>query len=101
MGEATRLVDAYFADRSARVALKTLADHADGVLVSDETVSDFQLRRGMSRTCDYRQRATMSVRSCLSGSLASCASFPPKIPSWSPIAVISRPTPTPLSNGQF
>ena len=46
MGEATRLVDAYFADRSARVALKTLADHADGVLVSDETVSDFQLHRG-------------------------------------------------------
>jgi putative ABC transport system permease protein len=45
MGEATRLVDAYFADGSARAALKTLADHADGVLVSDETVSDFQLHR--------------------------------------------------------
>lgn len=46
MGEATRLADAYFADGSARAALKTLADHADGVLVSDETVSDFQLHRG-------------------------------------------------------
>jgi putative ABC transport system permease protein len=46
IGEATRLADAYFADGSARSALKTLADHADGILVSDETVSDFQLRRG-------------------------------------------------------
>jgi putative ABC transport system permease protein len=46
IGEATRLADAYFADGSARAALNTLADHADGVLVSDETVSDFQLRRG-------------------------------------------------------
>jgi putative ABC transport system permease protein len=46
IGEATRLADAYFADGSARAALKTLADRADGVLVSDETVSDFQLRLG-------------------------------------------------------
>jgi putative ABC transport system permease protein len=46
IGEATRLADVYFADGSAQAALKTLADHADGVLVSDETVNDFQLRRG-------------------------------------------------------
>ena len=46
IGEATQLADAYFADGSARAALKTLADQPDGVLVSDETVSDFQLRRG-------------------------------------------------------
>ena len=46
IGKATRMADAYFADDSARQALKKLADQADGVLVSDETVSDFQLRRG-------------------------------------------------------
>jgi len=40
------LADAYFADGSAPAALKTLADQPDGVLVSDETVTDFQLRVG-------------------------------------------------------
>jgi putative ABC transport system permease protein len=46
IGEATQLDDAYFAGGSAPAALKTLADQPDGVLVSDETVTDFQLRRG-------------------------------------------------------
>jgi putative ABC transport system permease protein len=46
IGEATQLADAYFADRGARPVLKTLADRAEGVLVSDETVTDFQLQRG-------------------------------------------------------
>ena len=46
IGEATRLVDAYFADGSAREALGTLSHQTDAVLVSDETVKDFQLRRG-------------------------------------------------------
>jgi putative ABC transport system permease protein len=45
-GEATQLADAYFADGGARAALARLADQPKGVLVSDETVSDFQLRRG-------------------------------------------------------
>jgi putative ABC transport system permease protein len=44
--EATPLADAYFADGNARAALKKLANQPDGVLVSDETVSDFQLNRG-------------------------------------------------------
>jgi putative ABC transport system permease protein len=46
IGEATQLADAYFAGGSAPAALKTLADQPDGVLVSDETVTDFQLRVG-------------------------------------------------------
>jgi putative ABC transport system permease protein len=46
IGEATQLADAYFADGSAGAALKKLADQPDGVLVSDETVTDFQLNRG-------------------------------------------------------
>src|SRR4029077_5072379 len=44
-GDATQLADAYFAE-GARAALKQLADQPEGVLVSDETVSDFQLHRG-------------------------------------------------------
>jgi putative ABC transport system permease protein len=46
IGEATQLADAYFADGGAQAALKKLADQPDGVLVSDETVTDFQLNRG-------------------------------------------------------
>jgi putative ABC transport system permease protein len=46
IGEATQLADAYFADGSARAALQKLVDQPDGVLVSDETVTDFQLNRG-------------------------------------------------------
>ena len=46
IGEATQLADSYFADGGARLALKKLADQPDGVLVSDETVADFQLNRG-------------------------------------------------------
>jgi putative ABC transport system permease protein len=44
-GDATQLADAYFAE-GARAALKQLADQPEGVLVSDETVGDFQLHRG-------------------------------------------------------
>ncbi len=46
IGEATQLADSYFADSSAQVALKKLADQPEGILVSDETVTDFQLNRG-------------------------------------------------------
>jgi putative ABC transport system permease protein len=46
IGEATQLADAYFADGSARAALNKLAEQPDAVLVSDETVADFQLNRG-------------------------------------------------------
>ena len=46
IGTATQLADAYFAGGNAAAALKTLADQPDGVLVSDETVTDFQLHAG-------------------------------------------------------
>jgi putative ABC transport system permease protein len=46
IGGATQLADSYFADGSARATLKKLTDQPDGVLVSDETVTDFQLNRG-------------------------------------------------------
>jgi putative ABC transport system permease protein len=45
IGGATDIVDAYF-DDGARTALSRLAATPDGVLVSDETVSDFQLAPG-------------------------------------------------------
>jgi putative ABC transport system permease protein len=46
IGEATQLADSYFADGSARVALAQLAAQPAGILVSDETVTDFQLNQG-------------------------------------------------------
>jgi putative ABC transport system permease protein len=46
IAEATQLSDSYFADGSARTALAKLSNQSDGVLVSDETVSDFQLNKG-------------------------------------------------------
>ncbi len=46
IGRATSMSDAFFAGGSARHVLATLAARPDGVLVSDETVHDFQLRPG-------------------------------------------------------
>ncbi|SED19214.1 putative ABC transport system permease protein [Rhizobiales bacterium GAS188] len=43
---ATPIADAYFADRDARATLARLAATPDGVLVSQETVNDFQLGLG-------------------------------------------------------
>ncbi|MGR3522550.1 FtsX-like permease family protein [Paracoccus sp. (in: a-proteobacteria)] len=44
--DATSIVDAYFANRDAAATLKALAATPDGVLVSQETVNDFQLALG-------------------------------------------------------
>ncbi len=46
IGEATAIADAYFANHDARATLAGLAKTADGVLVSQETVNDFQLAIG-------------------------------------------------------
>lgn len=46
IGEATPMSNAYFAGASARAMLARLAATPDGVLVSAETVSNFQLRLG-------------------------------------------------------
>jgi putative ABC transport system permease protein len=43
---ATALQDAYFVGGTARQLMATLAARPDSILVSDETVKDFQLRRG-------------------------------------------------------
>ncbi len=46
IGEATRLSDAFFQNSSAGNTLAKLASTPDGVLVSEETVSDYQLSPG-------------------------------------------------------
>jgi len=46
IGEATNMSNAYFASGNARATLSILAKQPDGVLVSEETRRDFQLRRG-------------------------------------------------------
>lgn len=46
IGAATTLADAYFANRDAAKTLVTLQRTPDGVLVSEETVTDFQLQPG-------------------------------------------------------
>ncbi|MDB5556504.1 MAG: transporter integral rane protein [Rhizobium sp.] len=46
IGAATSLSDAYFSGGTAREVMDRLAVTPDGVLVSEETVSDFQLQQG-------------------------------------------------------
>jgi putative ABC transport system permease protein len=46
IGRATQLSDAYFASGNAAATLALLAATEDGILVSEETVSDFQLSEG-------------------------------------------------------
>lgn len=46
IGAATSLSDAYFSGGTAREVMDRLAATPDGVLVSEETVSDFQLQKG-------------------------------------------------------
>ena len=46
IGNATRMSDVYFANGSARSTLAALGNQEDGVLVSAETVQDFQLQVG-------------------------------------------------------
>ncbi len=46
IGQATRLAGAYFANGSVKATLAALRRHEDGILVSEETVRDFQLHRG-------------------------------------------------------
>ncbi|HEX8012553.1 MAG TPA: FtsX-like permease family protein [Casimicrobiaceae bacterium] len=57
IGEVTRMSNAYFGNHDARKALDLLARTPDGILVSEETVKDFQLHAG--DTVNLRlQRAT-------------------------------------------
>ncbi len=46
IGEATRMSNAYFANANARKSLDLLGRTPDGILVSAETVNDFQLQPG-------------------------------------------------------
>jgi putative ABC transport system permease protein len=46
IGKATTIADAYFANNNAMKALDLLKQNHDGVLVSQETVQDFQLQPG-------------------------------------------------------
>jgi putative ABC transport system permease protein len=62
---ATSLQDAYFAGGTARQLIGRLASQPDGVLVSAETVHDFQLQPGdalLLRLQDRRTRAYRPVR---------------------------------------
>jgi putative ABC transport system permease protein len=46
IGKATMMSDAYFGNSDAKATLASLQATPDGVLVSDETVGDFQLKEG-------------------------------------------------------
>ena len=46
IGQATAVVDAYFANHDASATLSALEQTPDGVLVSQETINDFQLALG-------------------------------------------------------
>jgi putative ABC transport system permease protein len=46
IGSATDMSDAFFGNHDARASLSRLAAQADGALLADETIKDFQLREG-------------------------------------------------------
>lgn len=46
IGDATSMSNAFFGNKNAAQTLKMLKDQRDGVLVSEETVRDFQLQQG-------------------------------------------------------
>jgi putative ABC transport system permease protein len=46
IGEATTMANAYFAGGSAQATLTALAQHPDGLLVSEETRQDYQIKPG-------------------------------------------------------
>ncbi|MDR5753042.1 MULTISPECIES: FtsX-like permease family protein [unclassified Caballeronia] len=46
IGQATRMADAYFEGGNAQRSLEVLAQYPDGILVSEETVKDYQLHPG-------------------------------------------------------
>ena len=46
IGRVTTMANVYFANGDAKAALATLAATPDGILVSEETVNDFQLNQG-------------------------------------------------------
>ncbi|MFL0198506.1 FtsX-like permease family protein [Clostridium sp. WILCCON 0269] len=46
INDATTISNAYFENNDAQKTLETLVAHHDGVLVSEETVKDFQLQQG-------------------------------------------------------
>lgn len=46
IGSATSISDVYFANANAAATMRALAERKDGVLVSQETVNDFQLHMG-------------------------------------------------------
>ena len=58
VGRATKLVDPYFAGGTADQVLGRLAARRDGVLVSQETVNDFQLHLGDRVTLRLQDQAT-------------------------------------------
>jgi len=46
IGQATRMADAYFEGGNAQRSLDVLAQHPNGILLSEETVKDYQLHPG-------------------------------------------------------
>ncbi|KAE8754853.1 FtsX-like permease family protein [Paraburkholderia madseniana] len=46
IGQATRMADAYFEGGNAQRSLDALAQHPNGILVSEETANDYQLHPG-------------------------------------------------------
>jgi putative ABC transport system permease protein len=60
--DATKLQDAYFQGGSARGLMARLAQQRDGILVSAETVKDFQLRSGDTLTLRLQDGRTKQYR---------------------------------------
>jgi putative ABC transport system permease protein len=61
IGSVTALQDPYFGGGSAAALMNTLAQYPDSILVSDETVKDFQLQPGDLVNLRLQDRATQAL----------------------------------------
>ena len=90
--DATRLQDAYFSGGTARQLMSILARQPDAILVSEETVRDFQLNPVTCCGCGSRTGAPASSSRCRSTTPASPGSslpLPGTASSW-PTPAMSR-----------
>ena len=76
IGRAATMSDAYFGSGDAAATLAALHSTPDGVLVSEETVTDFQLAPGDTINLRLQSAATINTTPCRSASSVSRASSP-------------------------
>ena len=88
MSEATPISNAFFAGGNAEATLRALASHPDGVLVSEETIMNYQLRIGDPIKLRIQNAQDHQYHIVPFHFIGVIQSFPPPIASLSSIANI-------------